>query len=295
MSKRSGIYSAEDSKPSKKPARDKKAGSDRGSNDRGNNNRGNNERGNKRAGQEWIYGIHSVQTLLKTAADRVSEIWVQKNRSDQRLSKACDLAEAQGIGLQWVTKDVLDGIAPGNHQGIAALARPGQVKDEKFLQSLLEDLQQTPLLLVLDGVTDPHNLGACLRSADAAGVQAVIAPKDRSVGITATVQKVACGAAETVPYIVVTNLARTLRQLQEQGLWLVGTSGDAESTVYQADLSGPTALVMGAEGSGLRRLTREACDMLVKLPMAGSVESLNVSVASGVCLFEAVRQRQQQK
>ena len=249
--------------------------------------------GNQRGGQEWIYGIHSVQTLLKTAAERISEIWVQKNRNDQRLSKACDLAEAQGIGLQWVSKEALDGIAPGNHQGIAALARPGKVHNEQFLFSLLENLpsEQTPLLLVLDGVTDPHNLGACLRSADAAGVQAVLAPKDRSVGITATVQKVACGAAETVPFIVVTNLARTLRQLQERGVWLVGTSGDAEATLYETDLSGPTALVMGAEGSGLRRLTQECCDMLVKLPMAGSVESLNVSVASGICLFEAVRQR----
>ena len=242
--------------------------------------------------QEWVYGIHSVQTLLKTAADRISEVRVQKNRRDQRLSKVCKLAETQGVAMQWVSRDELDELAPGNHQGIVALARGGEIHDEKFLFALLENLQQTPLLLVLDGVTDPHNLGACLRSADAAGVQAVIAPKDRSAGITSVVQKVACGAAETVPYVVVTNLARTLRQLQDRGLWLVGTSGDAERTVYEADLAAPTALVMGAEGSGLRRLTGESCDVLVKLPMAGSVESLNVSVAAGVCLFEAVRQRQ---
>ena len=241
--------------------------------------------------QEWIYGIHSVQTLLKTAADRISEIRVQKNRRDQRLKKVCSLAETQGIPMSLLSKDELDQVAPGNHQGIAALCQAGEVHDEKFLFSLLDNLDQIPLLLVLDGVTDPHNLGACLRSADAAGVNVVIAPKDRSVGITATVRKVACGAAETVPYVVVTNLARTLRQLQQQGLWLIGTSGEAENMVYDVDFSAATVLVMGAEDTGLRRLTKESCDMLVKLPMAGSVESLNVSVAAGICLFEAVRQR----
>jgi 23S rRNA (guanosine2251-2'-O)-methyltransferase len=159
------------------------------------------------------------------------------------------------------------------------------------LYHLLDHLDEAPFLLVLDGVTDPHNLGACLRSADAAGVHAVIAPKDNAAGLNPTVRKVACGAAESVPFIPVTNLARTLTQLQERGLWLRGAAGEAKATVYQSDLTGPLVLVMGAEGSGLRRLTRETCDELIKIPMAGSVSSLNVSVATGVCLFEAVRQR----
>ena len=170
----------------------------------------------------------------------------------------------------------------GNHIRARALSK---------LPELLERLEGTPLLLVLDGVTDPHNLGACLRSADAAGVQAVIIPRDRSAGLTPVVRKVACGAAETVPLVAVTNLARTLKSLQQRGLWVVGAAGEAEQLIYQVDMRVPTVIVMGAEGSGLRRLTREHCDYLAKLPMAGSVSSLNVSVATGICLFEAVRQR----
>ena len=168
---------------------------------------------------------------------------------------------------------------------------PSQVWGEAMLEELLDRSEGVPLLLVLDGVTDPHNLGACLRTADAAGALAVIVPKDKSATLNATVRKVACGAAEVIPLVAVTNLARTLEKLQQRGLWLVGTAGEAEQELYQQDMTGPTVLVMGAEGKGMRRLTREHCDYLVRLPMAGSVSSLNVSVAAGVCLFEAVRQR----
>ena len=179
------------------------------------------------------------------------------------------------------------------HQGV--VARVDAVPQAKSLDELLEQLEATgeesPLLLVLDGVTDPHNLGACLRVADGAGAHAVIAPKDHAVGINATVAKVASGAAETVPYFMVTNLARTLGELKERSIWITGTSDDAPQTLYQVDLKGPTALVLGAEGAGMRQLTRKTCDQLVSIPMKGGVESLNVSVASGVCLYEALRQR----
>ncbi len=243
---------------------------------------------------QWIFGLHSVQAVLKTTADKVRSLKVLKGREDQRLQKVLNLAELNGIPVTRVSRAELDALAEGEgrHQGVAALCESGQVQDEHFLVTLLEQLSVPPFLLVLDGVTDPHNLGACLRSADAAGVQAVIVPKDNSVGLTPTVQKVASGAAETVPLVVVTNLSRTLKQLQDRGLWIVGTAGEAEQLVYDADLKGPLVLVMGAEEKGLRRLTREHCDSLVKLPMAGAVSSLNVSVAAGICLFEAVRQRQ---
>lgn len=242
-------------------------------------------------GQEWVYGMHSVLALLKTSPERISELRVVRGRHDQRLAKIKALAEQLQIPVATVSRDELESIASGNHQGVAALCAEGEVQDEHFLLSLLENLDHPPLLLVLDGVTDPHNLGACLRTADATGVDAVIAPKDKSVGITATVRKVACGAAETVPFVVVTNLARTMKALQDAGVWIVGTSGDAEIEHYAGDLRGPLALVMGAEGEGMRRLTKEYCDVLVKLPMAGTVSSLNVSVATGVCLYEAIRQR----
>lgn len=241
---------------------------------------------------EWLFGLHTVQAILKTSASKVQEIRVQKGREDQRLKKILYLAEQQEIPVTWVLRSDLDSLASGRHQGVAALCQGADVQDENYLFELLQHLGQPPFLLVLDGVTDPHNLGACMRSADAAGIHAVIVPKDNSVGITPTVQKVACGAAETVPLVVVTNLSRTLKQLQQQGLWIVGTAGETEQLVYDVDLKGPLALVMGAEEKGLRRLTREYCDLLVKLPMAGTVSSLNVSVATGVCLFEAVRQRQ---
>jgi len=243
---------------------------------------------------EWIHGLHAVLALLKTEPGRVVEVRLLRSRQDQKLKKIQSLAETHGINLTWATRDQLEQLSGGNHQGVAALCEGGEIRDEHYLLDLLDNLDHPPLLLVLDGVTDPHNLGACLRSADAAGVDAVLAPKDNSVGITATVRKVACGAAETIPFVVVTNLARTLRELQNRGVWLVGTAGEADQSLYNADLKGPLALVMGAEEKGLRRLTRECCDSLVNLPMAGSVSSLNVSVAAGVCLFEAVRQRRGQ-
>jgi 23S rRNA (guanosine2251-2'-O)-methyltransferase len=190
-----------------------------------------------------------------------------------------------------MTRKTLDDKARGaNHQGIMARVKSAKQLNENDLDAIVAS-QEQPLLLILDGVTDPHNLGACLRNADAAGVAAVIVPKDKSAPMTATVSKVACGAAETVPLVRVTNLARTMRALQEQGVWIAGTAGEATHDIYQAKLTGPLAIVMGAEGDGMRRLTRETCDDLIKIPMAGSVSSLNVSVASGICLFEAVRQR----
>ena len=241
--------------------------------------------------RQWVFGLHAVQAMLKTNPGNIEELRLQKGRDDQRFKKVQALAEKQGLPVSWVLRSDIDALAGGQHQGVAALCQSADVQDENYLLNLLENLDGPPFILVLDGVTDPHNLGACLRSCDAAGVDAVIVPKDRSVGVTPVVRKVACGAAETVPLIAVTNLARTLRSLQERGVWVVGTAGEAEQLIYQADLKGPIALVMGAEEKGLRRLTREHCDSLVKLSMAGEVSSLNVSVACGVSLFEAVRQR----
>jgi 23S rRNA (guanosine2251-2'-O)-methyltransferase len=240
---------------------------------------------------ECIFGLHAVQSLLKTAPQRIERLLVLRGREDQRVQKILQLAQAQGIDFQWQTRKEMDALCEGNHQGILAYAKPGQLHDEGFLYALVDALETPAFLLVLDGITDPHNLGACLRSADAAGVQAVVIPKDNSVGLTEAVRKVACGAADTVPLVSVTNLARCLQTLQEKGVWLVGTCGEAESSLYDLKLTGNLAVVMGAEGSGMRRLTRENCDFLAKLPMHGSVSSLNVSVAAGICLFEAVRQR----
>jgi 23S rRNA (guanosine2251-2'-O)-methyltransferase len=245
------------------------------------------------AEKQTVAGIHSVRTALKHGADSVEELWVEARRKDRRVKELVELARSEGVPIHFISREELDTRQPGvNHQGVVATTQAPAALDEKALKTLIEDLQEPPLLLILDGVQDPHNLGACLRSADAAGVHAVIAPKDRSVGLTPTACKVASGAAETVPLVQVTNLARTLRWLQDEaGIWVVGTAGETDTLLYDADLQGPLALVMGAEGKGMRRLTREACDALVCLPMAGSVESLNVSVAAGICLFEAVRQR----
>jgi 23S rRNA (guanosine2251-2'-O)-methyltransferase len=241
-----------------------------------------------------IAGINSVRTALKHGAEGVTEVWVEAKRRDKKIREIIGLAKDDGVTLHQVERSELDSMVPGvNHQGAVAKVAVPAALGEKDLESLLNSIDTPPFILILDGVQDPHNLGACLRSADAAGVTAVIAPKDRSVGLTPTVCKVASGAAETVPFIQVTNLARTIRQLQDEyRVWVVGTAGEAESTLYQLALTGPLAIVMGAEEKGMRRLTREACDSLVKLPMAGSVESLNVSVATGVCLFEAIRQRE---
>jgi 23S rRNA (guanosine2251-2'-O)-methyltransferase len=241
---------------------------------------------------EPIFGLHSVQAVLKSAPQRIQQLLVLRGRQDQRLQKLLASAQRQEIPVKLMERKELDALVDGNHQGVVALATPGEIQDEKFLFSLVDGLEDVPFLLVLDGVTDPHNLGACLRTAEAAGVQAVIAPKDNSASLNAVARKVACGAAEVLPYVAVTNLARTLKQLQERGLWITGTAGEAEKSVYDSDLRGPLVLVMGAEGGGMRRLTRETCDHLINIPMAGDISSLNVSVATGVCLFEAVRQRQ---
>jgi 23S rRNA (guanosine2251-2'-O)-methyltransferase len=240
---------------------------------------------------EFIYGIHAVKAVLEREPERFIEAFVLKGRQDDRLMPILNDLQVCGVSIQQMARKTLDDKARGaNHQGIMARVKPAKQLNENDLDDILAK-HEAPLLLVLDGVTDPHNLGACLRNADAAGVAAVIVPKDKSANITATVSKVACGAAESVPLVRVTNLARTMRSLQEQGIWFVGTAGEATHDIYQAKLTGPLAIVMGAEGDGMRRLTRETCDDLIKIPMAGSVSSLNVSVASGVCLFEAVRQR----
>ena len=240
---------------------------------------------------EFIYGIHAVKAVLAKEPERFVEAFVLKGRQDDRLMPIINQLKMCGVSIQQMTRKTLDDKACGaNHQGIMAKVKPAKQLNEHDLDDIIAQ-HDNPLLLVLDGVTDPHNLGACLRNADAAGVAAVIVPKDKSANITATVSKVACGAAESVPLVRVTNLARTMRALQEHGVWFVGTAGEAKHDIYQAKLTGPLAIVMGAEGDGMRRLTRETCDDLIKIPMAGSVSSLNVSVASGVCLFEAVRQR----
>lgn len=240
---------------------------------------------------EVIYGIHAVKALLQSDPQRFIEVFILKGREDKRLMLLIKEIEDNGISVQIANRQWLDTKAEGAvHQGIIARVREGRQYQENDLPKLLENLDQ-PFLLILDGVTDPHNLGACLRSADAAGVHAVIVPRDRSAQLNATAKKVASGAAETVPLIKVTNLARTMRLLQEQNIWIVGTAGEASHSLYQSKFNGPIALVMGAEGEGMRRLTREHCDELISIPMAGSVSSLNVSVTTGICLFEVVRQR----
>ncbi|MGC6341364.1 23S rRNA (guanosine(2251)-2'-O)-methyltransferase RlmB [Bisgaard Taxon 45] len=241
---------------------------------------------------EKIYGIHAVSAFLNHAPERLIEVYVLKGREDKRLQPLLNELYRLGIAVQLVNRQTLDKKADGEvHQGIIARVQPAKELNEGDLDRILADTRN-PLLLVLDGVTDPHNLGACLRTADAAGVSAVIVPKDKSAQLTAIARKVACGAAEVMPLIRVTNLARTLRELQQNhNIWVVGTAGEATGTLYQTQLTGGLALVMGAEGEGMRRLTREHCDQLISIPMAGSVSSLNVSVATGVCLFEIVRQR----
>ncbi len=243
-----------------------------------------------------IFGFHAVGVRIKTAPKSVFEVFFDVSRRDARMRQFTDRAREAGIKL--VESDGLR-LAKicGSHGHQGVVARVNAVAQVTSLDELLEQLEDSkqapPLLLVLDGVTDPHNLGACLRVADGAGAHAVIAPKDHAAGINATVAKVASGAAETMPYFMVTNLARTLGELKERNIWCIGTSEDAEKTIYDLDLTGPVALVLGAEGEGMRQLTRKTCDQLVRIPMHGAVESLNVSVASGVCLYEALRQRSQ--
>ena len=239
-----------------------------------------------------IYGFHAVLSRLRASPGSVQEIYLHHERHDKRAQDLLKVAQEADVRVIMSDRARLDGmLGSGKHQGV--VARVTSVKLPLDIDEVLETISEPALLLVLDGVQDPHNLGACLRVADAMGVHAVLAPKDRAVGLNATARKVASGAAETVPFIPVTNLARTLRDLKDKGVWTVGTAGEAEQDLFAAKLKGPLAWVMGAEGEGLRRLTREVCDELVRIPMFGSVESLNVSVASGICLYESRRQRQQ--
>jgi 23S rRNA (guanosine2251-2'-O)-methyltransferase len=241
----------------------------------------------------WVGGIHAVRTLLLHGTKRIHSLQIDGKRQDRRLQSLLATAKKHQIPFQITNTQTLQKhLGNLNHQGVAALTSLPAPGNETTLDQLLCDQEETPLLLVLDNITDPHNLGACLRVADAAGVHAVIAPRDKATGLTPTACKVACGAAETVTFIQVTNLARTLRNLQDQyGVFVVGLADDSETSLYDADLCGPLAMVMGNEGQGLRSLTRKCCDQLLALPMHGSVESLNVSVATGVCVYEAIRQR----
>ena len=240
--------------------------------------------------QKLLFGFHAVTVRLKVAPQSIRELHVDATRHDQRMKQFLAKVEEAGLRAIESDDDRLQQMA-GTHRHQGVVARVDAVQQARSLDDLLDELTEPALLLVLDGVTDPHNLGACLRVADGAGAHAVIAPKDRAVGLNATAAKVASGAADTVPYITVTNLARAMRELQEHDIWLTGTADDAEQSLYDLDYVGGTAFVMGSEGEGMRRLTRETCDRLVSLPMMGSVESLNVSVASGICLYEVRRQR----
>lgn len=244
-----------------------------------------------------LFGFHAVLSRLRQHGASIQEILIDKDRVDARMKDLLHMAENANVRVMQVERARLDGMAGGNarHQGVIARVVDTPIPYKDIHDILESDLKEPPFFLVLDGVEDPHNLGACLRVADAMGVHAVIAPKDRAAGLNATVRKVACGAAETVPFIAVTNLARTLRELQEAGVFVVGTAAEANADLVSTDLSGPVALVLGAEGTGLRRLTQETCDALISIPMFGSVESLNVSVASGICLYEARRQRSLQQ
>ena len=236
-----------------------------------------------------IHGFHAIIARLRHHPDSIQVIYLDQTRRDKRAKDLLKVAADRNVRVVLADGARVEEMARGKSQGVVASADPIQLARD--IDEVLEDLTEPALLLVLDGVTDPHNLGACLRSADAFGVHAVIAPKDRAAGLSAVAMKAASGAAESVPYITVTNLARTLRDLKDQNILIIGTDDEAPSTVMDADFSGPAALVLGAEGAGMRRLTREHCDLLVRIPMYGQVESLNVSVSAGVCLYEARRQR----
>lgn len=240
---------------------------------------------------DLIYGIHVLQRLLEAKPQQVLEVFVSQSRDDKRVQPILQICKQFGIAVHSLSRRELDLRLPSaNHQGVAARIRVQDFFQEQHLSHLLEQ-HASPLLLVLDGVQDPHNLGACLRVADAAGVSAVIVPKNNSVSLTPTVRKVSCGASETIPLIQVTNLARCLKDLKEKGVWIIGSSLNATQSIYQVDLKGPLAIVLGAEGTGIRELTEKQCDVLMHLPMLGIIESLNVSVAAGICLYEAIRQR----
>ncbi len=240
-----------------------------------------------------LFGFHAVLSRLRQHGASVQEILIDRDRVDARMKDLLNMAESAGVRIMQVERSRLDGIAGmnGRHQGVIARVVDTPIPYKDIHDILESDLKEPPFFLIRDGVEDPHKLGACLRVADAMGVHAVIAPKDRAVGLNATVRKVACGAAETVPFIAVTNLARTIRELKEAGVFVVGTTMDAPGTLHNTKLNGPIAIVLGAEGDGMRRMTQETCDALITIPMYGSVESLNVSVASGICLYEVRRQR----
>jgi len=242
--------------------------------------------------RQFVYGLHAVAAVVARAPERVLELWLAQAREDQRVRHLDEAARAVGLRVTSAAPGALTKlVGEVSHQGVVAAVRPLPPWTDDELLAGVDRWTEPPFLLVLDGVTDPHNLGACLRTAEAAGVHAVVIPRDRSATVDGVVRKVAAGAAESVPVASVTNLARTLDALKERGIWVVGTDGAAEQTLFSADLKRSLALVLGAEGDGMRRLTRERCDFLVKIPMAGQVESLNVSVAAGVALFEARRQR----
>ncbi len=239
-----------------------------------------------------IFGVHAAQSALDYSPEKVNQAWVDQKRQDERLQGLVKGLGQRGINIQKADRKQLDSLSKGaNHQGIILEVEMPAMRSENDLKSVVERAKQVPFWLILDHIQDPHNLGACLRTADAAGVQGVIVTKDQAVGITPTVCKVASGAAETVPVYQVTNISRTIAWLKEQGIWVVGAAGEADKTIYETDINMPLALVMGAEEKGMRRLTREQCDFLVKIPMQGSVDSLNVSVAAGVLIYEAFRQR----
>ncbi len=243
--------------------------------------------------QQFIYGFHAVKAVLQTKPKIITALYVQRNREDKRLQEIMSLAKALGVSITKISRADFDKQVGAEtvHQGIAAQCSELPSYQESDIETLLKNVNGPALILILDGVQDPHNLGACLRTANAMGVNFVLAPKDRAVGLTPAVRKVASGAAEVTPFIQVKNLARTLRMLQEQGVWLVGAAGDAPETISSIDLKGSIGIVMGSEGEGLRRLTREHCDYLAKVPMFGAVESMNVSVATGMFLYEVIRQR----
>jgi 23S rRNA (guanosine2251-2'-O)-methyltransferase len=241
---------------------------------------------------DLVYGLHAVRHIFQHDISRVLEIWVQEGRNDSKLQTLLRQAQQQGIAVQTVAKKTLDNLTQhGPHQGIVIAYKPFPIFNQSNLFKLISQLTSPPFLLILDEIQDPHNLGACLRTAEAAGVDAVIIPSHRACGLSAVVRKVASGATNTLPFFQVTNLASTLRELQTQGVWIIGADGKSETSLFEVNLTGALAFVLGAEGNGLRRLTRETCDVLIHIPMLGKVESLNVSVATGICLYEALRQR----
>jgi 23S rRNA (guanosine2251-2'-O)-methyltransferase len=241
----------------------------------------------------YLIGIHAVESIVRNQPSQIHTLMLLEKNRNGRLEALLRASQEASVAVRLLSREGLDDLDPsGKHQGVIASVKQRNPLSEKSLFTLLETLPHDPLLLLLDGVQDPHNLGACLRSAEAAGVDAVIVPKDRAVGLTEVVAKVASGALEMLPFIQVTNVVRTLAQLKKQGLWVAGAAGESEQSIYAVNLKGPLVIAMGGEGKGLRRLTREHCDYLMRIPMRGRSESLNVSVATGVCLFEACRQRE---